>query len=74
MNGKTKDIFMLSKLPSPVYPMLDVVSHTQQPFFPDSLFLMLLVSELELVSILAPSSLILLRNAGKLLSTGYTKG
>ena len=44
-------------------PMLDVISHTQQPLS-DGLFLLLHVSELELNSILASSSLILLRNAG----------
>ena len=31
------------------YPMLDVVSHIQQPLFPHSLFLLLLVSELGLI-------------------------
>ena len=36
-------------------------------------FLLLLVSELELILILAPSSLILMRNAGKLLPTVLSK-
>ena len=41
----------LSKTPFSFYPMLDVFSHTQQPLFPHSLFLVLLVSEFELINV-----------------------
>ena len=63
----------LFKPPFPLYPMFDIVLHTQQPLSPDNLFLLLLVAEPELTLILAPSSLILLINAGKLLLTVISK-
>ena len=62
---------LLSMLPCLPYPnKLIALSHIQQCLSPVNQYLLLPASKLELILVLAPSSLLLLNNAGKLLSTG----
>ena len=63
----------LSNLPFLVCPMPTVLSHTGQCPSPVNQYLQLPASKLESILVLAPSSLLLLSNAGKLLSTGNFK-
>ena len=52
------------------FPVFVVLLHILKCLSPQSLYLLLPASKLELILALAPSSLLLLNNAGKLLSTG----